>query len=349
MDIYIMNKNFETIEIVDFCSSVIWTKRYFEAGDFEIVLPACKEMMELMTEGNFLYRLDDDRIMIIKKIQLQTDFETGDSLIVSGVSVEKALSQRIVWEQTNLRGTVADGITKLLNENAISPKISSRKIDHLEIGQLCQNAAKLSLIKQLTGDQLDEAISAICKTYGIGWKMTMEDGTFKFHLYSGTDRSYGQEENPYVIFSEEFGNLLSSDYVNDKLNYKNVAMVAGEGEGTARKKTIVGDAKGWDRHEIFVDQRNLSSNDGEIPDDEYIAQLKEAGNEQLAEHQLNESFESDIDPTVNYTYGVDYFLGDVVQIENAYGVKTKARITEIIESEDESGHTYIPTFENVEV
>lgn len=349
MDIYVMNRNFVILDIIDYSESVIWTKRYTEAGDFEIVVPACKHAIDLLIEDNFIARTDDDAIMIIKKVQLQTNLESGDKLIVSGPSIESCLAQRIVWAQTNLNGNVASGITTLLNDNAINPTDAARKLDRLTRGGMCMKSTQLPLIKQITGDQLDEAISAICKTYGLGYKITLDDGKLVFELYSGYDRSYSQKTNPYVVFSEEFGNLLSSDYTYDKTNYKNVAMVAGEGEGTARKKSIVGNANGWDRYEIFVDQRNLSTNNGEISDAEYASQLDESGNEKLAECQITESFESSVDPTTNYVYGKDYFLGDIVQIENAYGIQAKARITEVIESEDESGHTYMPTFEVMEV
>lgn len=349
MDIYVMNRNFVILDIIDYSESVIWTKRYAEAGDFEIVVPANKRAMDLLIRANFIARTDDDAIMVIKKVQLQTNVESGDKLIVSGPSIESCLAQRIVWAQTNLNGTVAQGITKLLNDNAIDPAEATRKLDRLTIGVLCTKSAQLSLTKQITGDQLSDAISAICKTYGLGYKITLNDSKLIFDLYSGYDRSYSQTINPYVVFSEKFGNLLSSDYTYDKTNYKNVAMVAGEGEGIARKKSIVGIANGWDRYEIFVDQRNLSTNNGEISDIEYTKQLNESGNEKLTECQITESFESNVDPTANYVYGKDYFLGDIVQIENAYGIQAKARITEVIESEDESGHTYLPTFEVMEV
>ena len=51
----------------------------------------------------------------------------------------------------------------------------------------------------------------------------------------------------------------------------------------------------------------------------------------------------------SHTYGVDYFLGDIVQIENEYGIQASAQITEIIETENESGYSIIPTFSNWEV
>ena len=40
MDLYILNKNFEKIGLIDTYESVIWTTRYYTYGDFELYIPA---------------------------------------------------------------------------------------------------------------------------------------------------------------------------------------------------------------------------------------------------------------------------------------------------------------------
>lgn len=45
-------------------------------------------------------------------------------------------------------------------------------------------------------------------------------------------------------------------------NYRNVALVAGEGEGLDRKTIPVGAAEGMERYELYVDARDVSSNEG---------------------------------------------------------------------------------------
>ena len=50
-----------------------------------------------------------------------------------------------------------------------------------------------------------------------------------------------------------------------------------------------------------------------------------------------------------YILDADYTLGDIVTIENEYGIRKNVRISAIMETWDASGYTAIPTFENVEV
>ena len=81
---------------------------------------------------------------------------------------------------------------------------------------------------------------------------------FEFSLYAGLDHSYQQTTNPYVIFSPEFNNIITSTYTEDDIPFKNVALVAGVGEGDERVTISVGSASGLDRRELYVDARDIS-------------------------------------------------------------------------------------------
>jgi hypothetical protein len=49
--------------------------------------------------------------------------------------------------------------------------------------------------------------------------------------------------------------------------------------------------------------------------------------------------------TKMYSYGSDFFIGDICQFESNNGIAAKVRITEYIRSEDDSGISAYPTFE----
>jgi len=204
---------------------------------------------------------------------------------------------------------------------------------------------------QYTGNNLLETTQEICKSYGLGFRAVTDNHAIvkpRIELMEGTDRSEGQERNSPVIFAAEYENLLSSSYLLDTSKYKNVAIVAGEGEGKARKRATYGSASGLHRREMFVDARDLSTNDGEISDDDYTAQLVARGAENIAENPITEAFDGEID-TTNFVLDEDYTLGDIVTVENEYGIRKNVRIAAIVECWDENGYTAIPTYENVEV
>lgn len=345
MEIYILNKFLEKVGIIDTYVSIIWAKRYYAAGDFELYLPASSAAVELLQKDFYLQRDDDDRIMVIEKIEITTDAESGNFLIVSGRSLESILARRIIWTQTTVNSGFSDAVYKLINENAIETT-AARSIPLLAIDT---SVSFEDIVQaQYTGDNLYETVAALCQTYGYGWKILLTGGTFVFSLYSGTDRSYANEErNPFVVFSPDFDNLINSNYQYDKTNYKNVALIHGEGEGASRATATVGSAVGLNRYELYVDARDVSSNDGEITAEEYAAMLAERGAEKLAESGITSAFDGEADASGVYKYKKDFNLGDIVQIENEYGMQEKARIIEIIEKEDENGRQTIPTFEKL--
>lgn len=348
MDIYVYNPELERVGLIDIYQSLIWTKRYYQAGDFELYVPASSELLETLQKDNMLVREDDDTIMIVEKIEITTDVETGNYIIASGRSIESYLERRIVRYQTNIDDTLENGIRQLIDENAINPKDTFRIIPNLMLGEVQGFTDTLKM--QITYDNLYDVIVSLCQSYGYGFKIFLENGNLVFNLYKGVDHSYSQDTNPYVVFSPEFDNLINSQYITDKQDYKNYAYVFGEGEGSSRSLRAVSKRAGYvpknlELYELYVDAKDLSTNNGEITTQEYGEMLYTRGIEKLSECKITTAFEGEVNSNLSYQYKKDYNLGDIVQVTNEYGITTKARITEIIESESDSGTELVPTFE----
>lgn len=353
-EINLLDKNFQIRYILDNFTSLIWVIRYSAYGDFEIYTGMTDEIKNLFKEGYYLTREDSDRCMIIEGFILTSDLDTGHQVIIQGRSLESILDRRIVWSQTLLDGYLEGQVEKLLNQNAISPSLHARKIPGLVFkysGDPRIEALKIQA--QFTGDNLYEAIKSICEAFQLGFKITLNNqNQFVFELYMGEDRSYAQEINPYVVFSPSFDNLIDSSYVESKTSLKTVTLVGGEGEGSDRKMLVTGDntSSGLERRELFTDARDISSTtvDGELTTSEYSALLKQRGDEKLSEYREIKSFEGESETSILYRYGEDFFIGDIVQVENEFGFGGRNRVVEFIQSIDDSGQKAYPTFENVE-
>lgn len=354
MDLTIINTDLYPTVIIDSYESFIWTDRFHKHGDFELYTSVTKELLANIKQEYYVQNRESEHVMIIEKILIKSDAESGNRITVSGRSLESILDRRIVWKRTVLNGNLQNGIKRLLDENVISPSDPNRKIDNFVFEPSTDSTiVKLSIRAQYTGDNLYDVIEKICCDNGIGFKITLNDQRqFVFKLYAGIDRSYKQIENPYVVFSPNFDNIINSNYVESKMALKNVVLVGGEGDGNDRKFAEIGTASGLDRREMFVDARDISSdpnNDGTaISDEEYDAQLQQRGYEEMEEYAEVNSFEGAIDTTTMYRYGEDFFIGDIVQIADDYGHESRVRILEIVMAEDVQGISIYPTFESVE-
>lgn len=350
-DIYVLDRDLNAIGIIDDYKSLIWTPRYFEPGDFEIYTNASEKTLELLQLDRYVTRPDSDMVGIIETVRIESNPELGDHIIAKGRDLGSILDRRIVWSQTNIDGTVENGVRRLLTENFISPKLSSRKIENFVLGGSQGFTERMSA--QYTGDNILEVVVNLCKQNGYGFKVILNDEkNFEFQMYRGTDRSYNQTSNPFIVFSPEFENIVSSDYSHDKSTLKNACNVAGEGEGVSRKTYGVGSVSGLDRREMFVDAGDISSeleNDVTLSTSQYNNLLIQRGKETLAENPATVSFEGEVESVRQFVFGRDYFLGDIVTVKNSYGVTEHPRVIEVIQSHDQNGLLTIPAFSFMEV
>lgn len=355
------------IGIIEEPTSAIWTRRFVKPGDFEIYTPATEELFSMLLPGRFdvqqtgatytitpvetvryITRQGDKNVMIVERMELTTDEENGDFVKITGRTASCLLERRVIWKQTTLSGRVDRAIYKINVENAINPEDAARA---LPLSMDVPDVLDEKISAQHTGTNLLSANESICAAYGLGFRVVSDSTTqvaLRFELYRGTDRSAGQTVNSPVIFSPEFENLLSTNYAFDIAKYKNVALVAGEGEGSARKRAVYGDASGLMRRELYVDARDMSSNNGEITEDEYTAQLEARGVEKLSEAKAAEAFGGEVVTSNTFVLDVDYTLGDIVTVVNEYGIRADSRVVAVSEYWDESGYSTDCVFEGLE-
>lgn len=357
MVIHVLNKDLQLVGIVDEYISVIWRPAYYDVGDFELYIDATADKIKLLQRDYYLVRDTDiiadsagnviySNVMIIKNFILTTDAEMGDYYTVTGKELKYLLHQRIVWSQTNLTGTAENAIRQLVTENAISPTDSKRVIPTLTLG--ASAGLTDTIEKQVTGDYLDKAIVDICTAYSYGWEISIYNGALIFIVYQGLNKSLSQTERPFVVFSDNFDNIVNSSYQLTSDTYGNTALVGGEGEGAERIYTTVNsELSGLERYEVFVDAKDISQNkdsDKEITLSQYLLLLAERGKETLATLAVTEGFSGEVLTSHTFKYIEDFYLGDTVTVINKYGISKDVKILSVIDSIDETGTKLIPQF-----
>lgn len=350
MDLMILNKEFQNTFNLDVYKSLLWIDRYSECGEFELYTLASSDMLKMIPIDSYIVREDNESVMIVEEIKVSTDTEFGHTLTITGRSLESILDRRIVWEQTTLEGSLEDELERLLNENIISPKIPERRINNFIFEKSEDNDIKeLTISKQYTGDYIYDIVVDICKELEIGFRIRLDsDNNYVFKLYKGSNRTYDQTKNPAVVFSSEFDNIVTTDYREASTNTRNVALVAGQGEGSDRKTIIIGNTSlsGISRRELFVDARDISETDdngNQLPDSSYNDLLMDRGKEKLTEYKNIKEFNGEVDTTLEFSYQRDFFMGDIVQLQSDFGSLSTARITEFIMSDDDNGISSYPT------
>lgn len=377
MEFMVLDKNYDAIAMIDTFTSAIWTVRYDEAGDFELCTPVRLDYIQAIQIGNYLWSKESDRLMIIETVEIATDAENGPQFTVTGRSLESILERRIITSSITFSGNVQSIIISMLNSEVINTS-TNRKIPNFSYKTSTDpRITGTSMEFTARGENLYDMICSLCQECKIGWKILPKGaGGFEFELFVGTDRSYDQNVNPYVVFSPSFENLLNSNYIKSYKAYKNSVYAVGtyqkeviiknkykndEGDWVIEEQTTYeeDEVRAWGfsenseptglaRREIFVD--NGGVNDGEQGGAYSVwnAINKQKGLTELANYQTTTAFEGELEATRQYVYGEDFTIGDIVQIQNEYGIEGTVYISEIVFSQDASGITITPTFTSTE-
>ena len=163
MELTILDTSFNEIKQLDKFGSLIWTERYYECGDFEIHSSIDMELIQYLLLGNYLTMDNTDYYMIIEDWEIVTDFDVGNTINITGRSVESILERRIIWNQTILEGNLQETVLLLLNENIIEPLDETRQIPNFIFEETTDpRITELNIDLQIDGHTIYDVMVAIC-------------------------------------------------------------------------------------------------------------------------------------------------------------------------------------------
>jgi len=350
--IYVLDADYSPVCIFDTYESFIWTERYTEAGEFELYAPLSANNLEELQLGRYLSIDQSERYMVIESKEINTDVE-GATATFKGRTLESILDRRVIWDFTSFSGVnVQNGLKTLITNNVISPTVTARAIPNFKFTEITDSVINgTSLETQYLGENLYDAVVELCQEQEFGWKiLPYGAGGFEFKLYRGKNYSYDQTNYPYVVFSPSYDNLKSSNYYLSYQNYKTVIRVGGDGEGYDKRLGTAavsdGAGSGLARRETYTDA-SVTSKDEEgkdLTEAQYQAALTQKGLEALADLDIDEAIDADVDVSRQFVYGEDFLIGDILQVEDDRGLTLKVRLSEVMWSWDINGELFTPTF-----
>lgn len=336
---------FERLAVLDEFQSLEIIKNYKRHSEMELLVSATPENIDYFITNNddiFLTEgIGKVRGYIVDTVKYTDEKKT--TIEVFCKSLSSMLGWRQIDGQQTFRGKVEEVIRNFVNKNAVAPTNNKRKIDNLILGTLFG----LSDITEqsYSNKPLDESLWEICVKFDISYEIYADipNKKFEFGVWRGVDRSTEQVNRDAVIFSKEFDNVLSQNYTDDKSDYRNTVIIAGEGEGAVRTYLVVGDENiGRKRREMFVDARDLQSSESDqtkMSQSAYEALLIERAKNKQAENERVQSFETEIVYDSQFTFGSDYFIGDLITIRNdEIGVALHTRIVTTKEKYSRKGY-----------
>ena len=359
----IRDKSRAVVGIMDTAKSVIWNIEYYGVGDFEIYTPFTAESSALLVVGNYVTRQNERNVGIIERVNVTYNEIDGRMIVATGTFAKSLLARRLIYNLSGksispveIRGNVENSVRGLVNSNIIAAKDEARNVDFIELGDLSGLSAVIvdkngnATQKQTSYSNLREYTDEVLQEVKAGAYMAIDRATQKlrYTVFAGADRSASNTAgNDPLIFSQDFDNLISTDYEYDETTHKNTALIGGAGEGTERYFELLTDGtRGIDRKEVFVDASDQSrtykdgETDIEYSADVYSQMIISKAKQELTQYEAFEAMSGSMDiANSGLTFGVDYYVGDIITVQDVgIGKYMNARIIKATEVQDDNGY-----------
>ncbi len=279
---------------------------------------------QLLQKHYWLYA-GPKRIFEILHREIETD--KPDTLKIIAYGGGLAWAKRITIPPDGYAYHTASGsrdaiVKAYITANAINPPVHAvlRAVPYLACATVQSGD---SITDQTRLKPLADEVSRVLASADMGYCFDFAPDTpaLVFDTYTGANRTASNIDGlPPAIFDLQFDNIISRRHIDSLTNAKNALFVGGQGEGETRTIILVGEATGAERYEDFVDARDTDNTNELI--NRGLAARKEGAL----------SYEAKINPYANLTYEHDYFLGDIVTVQDrGLGLTLDTRIMEIKE------------------
>lgn len=263
----VSNERFTVIGQVNQYTSLRWIEDYADVGSFELWAPITDENASLFKHDRIIWIEGEQTAGVIEGIKETVDTNEEKVYNITGRMLISLLDRRIVWNTYNAYNKFVYLILReLVNINCIEvdEELTQRVIPYLELGTYDEGEwGKVTI--QRTGDEVLSVLQEISNAQESGFNIGFDPNhsKLKFNVTLGTNHAIGSS-NP-VVLSSSMEDILDSTYYSNKKDFKNIALVAGEGEGDERVRTTAGDntLSGYNRRELYVDARDLQKDEND--------------------------------------------------------------------------------------
>jgi hypothetical protein len=350
------------LDLLEHDDSIQWYEEYQAPGEVKVVAQLTEKNLALLIEGNRIYNPDTDTVARIDHVDLD-QLKNEDVITARAKLTAELLEERVVMATVNVTNVEA-AMYGIYAQN--------RRGMPIEIGASRGFAERNDM--EITWNSVLDAEKRLADVSGLGFKVIFEPetGLETLVVYKGVDRTNENNDDYIGYFGTDVEAIENVSVSKGITEYKNVAVVAGAGEGADRTVRIVslGNFTGEYRRELYVDARDLqreyqvatptgtfdqqgnpiySYETRTYPEHQYLAMLDQRGREKLAERLRTFSITCDITQN-NVVYGVDYNLGDRVPVKlPEYGIYATARVAAATRIYEMGGRKIVAIFSEFEL
>ena len=349
-------------------SSLIWTERYNDFGDFKMTHQNPKYVWDLMPPGTLIGCNASNEVMLVENHETKFSIDKGPIVEVSGRSILSMFNSRIVcndysfyhdkFEKTfksldelgrklNVYN-IGSYITELINNYGATRNghIHSDFDVELPIKAYNEISSTPTIIDYNENPGLLwDHIRKLLSDYHYGVRVDRvhtratrnEPNLFAITVFEGRDLSKS------VIFSEDNNTLVSTARLRSIKNHYNRLWVTRQDRVDIFERFHVLDGVRHQATGFDLRVGMMQASDNKLGEYGLLADRAKIF---FLEHSKKDILSGEVAPSNVYEYRRDYYIGDKVAFKSQDGSLTNMWVKEFIYSEDENGFKQYPTFES---
>lgn len=350
MELYLLSGEYRRLKILEDYESFIWTERFADHGDFQIVISMQSPLRYRLLPGTYMENSESPQPMVITTRGVKEDSEGRKMITVTGKTLTfDILEGRTVVPETGKENWTTKKVTsrvlsQLVIDHCVTPRFGSANDAYPNLSVTVRHDTTEEIEAAIPPKDLYPAYKEINDAAELGFAVELgrELGDLRYIIYKGVERKN-------VAFSEMLDNLSNVSHYDSLEEYRNVAYVWCKDNkhrlevfapGTSssvsgfKRKVITVAASDIDPEKLTESQRN--------------SMMRTRGLSELSKTRKIDLYDATVSSTELYEYRKHYWLGDIVRFLDDAGDVTKKRITEYIWAEDSEGLRSYPTFASID-
>nr|DAW67951.1 MAG TPA: hypothetical protein [Caudoviricetes sp.] len=334
----VYNNDLVAIDAVTGWSSVVWTERYQDFGEFEIRIPDARADIQSYKDrffDNLLQIPYSNESMIVEEITYEGG-RTTPAVYLRGRDAKSLLQRRVLaaTQVIPMGPSTREIVLQAFNDEVANPSEKGREMKYLALDDPSSWSVH-HLDYDPDGKSLWDLFLYCAQTYYCGLRSYMQGRKIRYQWWKPRDRTGANQTYP-VLFSEDLGSLSNIVYRRQSRTYRTSAYVhiqVGENQSSlSRYATDVSNrfGQGMNRREMWVSPGwNYTPKNA----NGLAGVLAPYGRTALHQHSLADEISGEVLRHDMYEYGFDkdFFLGDLVAVEVA-GKRSRARVKEYTHS-----------------
>lgn len=327
MQLLALDSDFQPVAYLPYFN-LQWTREYYTVGQFSVQIPADAYSQDMV----YLYTPDRDETGVIQMVELTQSIK-GRFVQLSGYFLEILLNDKVVYPTYYATGSIPASVVSMLRQY-------KNDIPLMDIADAPATTAADTAWQETGGSLADVAYTKLQTVqYSLRCRYDYQANKITAEVWQGKDRTQEQTENPFVTFSDGFGNLAEVSASRDISNHRNYAIVCGEDQAENRKVAYADLSAGGYKKILYVDARSERWDPEKQTEEEYLESLRQTGFDKLLDYTIVVNVDIQA-ASSGFVYRQDWDLGDRVDvIVQDIDLAMQARIITVREVIKEGNHT----------